>query len=131
LSKSELPGITNKNEPDIVLDVEFASRYAGQAVKLLTEPSGGGRAAPDPVVLKAVARARSWFEQLAAGKAQSMAEIAELENITDNYVGNLIHLAWLPPRQVDLILLGDASATKAVRKSMVSRSVHVIWSKQD
>jgi hypothetical protein len=60
-----------------------------------------------------------------------MAEIAARENITDNYVSNLIHLAWLPPGQVDLILEGDAAATKAVRKSMVTRSVDVIWSKPD
>ncbi|WP_246709486.1 hypothetical protein [Bradyrhizobium sp. 6(2017)] len=27
-----------------------------------------------------------------------MAQIAAQENITDNYVSNLIHLAWLPPQ---------------------------------
>jgi len=31
------------------------------------------------------------------GKAHSMAEIAARENITDNYVSNLIHLAWVIP----------------------------------
>jgi hypothetical protein len=40
-----------------------------------------------------------------------MAEIATRENITDNYVSNLIHLAWLPPKMVDLVLDGDPQAT--------------------
>jgi len=35
-----------------------------------------------------------------------MAEIALRENVTDNYVGNLIHLAWLPPKTVESILDG-------------------------
>jgi len=131
LKKSELPGAADENEPHIVLEAEIRSPNKGQAVKLLAEPSDGGRVDPDRVVVKAVARARWWFEQLATGRAQSMAEIAARENITDNYVSNLIHLAWLPPGQVDLILEGDAAATKAVRKSMVTRSVDVIWSKPD
>jgi hypothetical protein len=42
---------------------------------------------------------------------RSMAEIATRENITDNYVSNLIHLAWLPPKMVDLVLDGDPQAT--------------------
>jgi site-specific DNA recombinase len=56
-----------------------------------------------------------------------MAEIAARENITDNYVSNLIHLAWLPPRQIDLILEGDAKATRLAKISMLSRSVDLIW----
>jgi hypothetical protein len=28
-----------------------------------------------------------------------MAEIAARDNVTDNYVSNLIHLAWLPPHK--------------------------------
>ena len=33
----------------------------------------------------------------AAAFTRSMAEIAVREGITDNYVSNLIHLAWLSP----------------------------------
>ena len=57
--------------------------------------------APEAVVVKAIARASIWFEQLTAGKSRSIAEIAVREGITDNYVSNLIHLAWLPPDLVD------------------------------
>jgi site-specific DNA recombinase len=45
-----------------------------------------------------------------------MAQIAVRESITDNYVSNLIPLAWLSPHQVDLILEGDPEATKAGEK---------------
>ena len=47
-----------------------------------------------------------------------MAEIAVRENITDNYVSNLIHLAWLPPQQIELVLEGDPIATELAKHSM-------------
>jgi len=82
---------------------------------------------PDAVVVKAIARASVWFEQLTAGKSQSMAEIAARENITDNYVSNLIHLAWLSPDLVGRVLEGDAEATALARTAMLARKSDVLW----
>jgi len=82
---------------------------------------------PDAVVVKAIARASIWFEQLATGKSWSMAEIATGENITDNYVSNLIHLAWLSPDIVDQVLEGEPAATALARAAMLSRKSAVLW----
>jgi site-specific DNA recombinase len=82
---------------------------------------------PDPVIIKAVARAHRWFEDLTTGTANSMAEIAARENITDNYVSNLIHLALLPPRQVELLLAGDPEASRSARQSMLTRTAAYLW----
>jgi hypothetical protein len=49
------------------------------------------------------------------------------ENITDNYVGNLIHLAWLAPKQVQLVLDGDPKATSLARTSMLARTSDPWW----
>jgi hypothetical protein len=73
------------------------------------------------VVVKAIARASVWFEQLTTGKSQSMAEIAVRENITDNYVSNLIHLAWLSPDLVGRVLDGDPEATALARSALLTR----------
>jgi len=82
---------------------------------------------PDAVVVKAIARASIWFEQLTTGKSQSMAEIAVRENITDNYVSNLIHLAWLSPDLVGRVLQGDPSATALARTAMLTRKSEALW----
>jgi site-specific DNA recombinase len=82
---------------------------------------------PDAVVVKAIARASIWFEQLTSGKSQSMAEIATREDITDNYVSNLIHLAWLPPDVVGRVLDGDPEATASARGAMLTRKSEVLW----
>ena len=55
-----------------------------------------------------------------------MAQIAVRESITDNYVSNLIHPAWLSPHQVDLILEGDPEATE-LGNLMLTRKVDIIW----
>jgi site-specific DNA recombinase len=82
---------------------------------------------PDAVVVKAIARASIWFEQLTTGKSQSMAEIATREDITDNYVSNLIHLAWLSPDIVRRVLEGDPEATASARGAMLTRRSDVLW----
>ncbi len=80
-----------------------------------------GRRQADPVVLRAMARAHLWFYELSMGKAKSMAEIALRENITDNYVSNLIYLAWLAPLIVDQIFDGDPQATLIGRNAIHTR----------
>jgi hypothetical protein len=56
-----------------------------------------------------------------------MAEIAALENITDNYVSNLIHLAWLSPRLVDRVLDGEPMTTDLPGKALNSRRASTLW----
>lgn len=113
------------SKSNIELEVKFDSSNRGLAV--LAEPTEGTQPRPDAVLIKAIARARAWFDQLVTGKAKSMAEIAVSENITDNYISNLIHLAWLPPRQIERIFEGDAIATKLARIAMLNRRVDPIW----
>jgi hypothetical protein len=56
-----------------------------------------------------------------------LAEIAVRENITDNYVGNLIHLAWLSPDLVCRVLDGEPEATTLARGDMLTRKSDVLW----
>jgi site-specific DNA recombinase len=121
------PSERNASESDIMLEAQFNAPSRDKATKLLMEEPRKLSSGPDPVVVKAVARAQGWFEQLITGKADSMAQIAIRESITDNYVSNLVHLAWLSPHQVDLILDGDPGATKLVKNSMLTRNVDIMW----
>jgi site-specific DNA recombinase len=93
--------------------------------KLVFEEENGKT--PDAVVVKAIARASIWFEHLTAGKSRSMAQIAVREDITDNYVSNLIHLAWLSPDLVGRVLDGDPEATALARGAMLTRKSDVLW----
>jgi DNA invertase Pin-like site-specific DNA recombinase len=107
------------------IDVPFTQPERTGLTKLLIEEHAAHN--PDPVITKAVARAHRWFEELTTGAANSMAEIAARENLTDNYISNLIHLAWLSPQQIELVLQGDPQATAAARTSMLTRARDPLW----
>ena len=53
-----------------------------------------------------VARACAWFEELVAGRARSLRELAERDGITRRYVRRLVYLAFLSPEVVEAILQG-------------------------
>jgi site-specific DNA recombinase len=112
----------------ILIDVPISPERGGGSGKLVFEVHDSKT--PDPVVVKAIARASVWFEQLTTGKAKSMAEIAVRENITDNYVSNLIHLAWLSPDLVGRVLDGEPEATALARGAMLTRKSDVLWGRK-
>ncbi len=61
----------------------------------------------DPALLKALARARVWFDELASGRVRSLAEIARREGITRRYVERLARLAFVAPAIVEAICQGQ------------------------
>jgi site-specific DNA recombinase len=114
------------NGQDNIISLEATvPAVAGGGSKLIFEDQNAKT--PDAVVVKAIARASIWFEQLTTGKSQSMAEIAVRENITDNYVSNLIHLAWLSPDIVGRVVDGDPEATALARSAMLTRNSDTLW----
>jgi site-specific DNA recombinase len=120
-------GQSQDKDHDNIISLEAAVPAApgGGSDKLVFEDQEAKT--PDAVVVKAIARASLWFEQLTTGKWQSMAEIAVRENITDNYVSNLIHLAWLSPDIVGRVLEGDSEATALARAALLTRKSDVRW----
>lgn len=115
----------NQHTQTIDFDLSTSSLWPTDTTKLIVESTS--RAKPDIFVVKALARAHLWFEEISSGTAQSISEIAKREGVTDNYVGNLIHLAWLPPKIVTDSLRGDATACLLVRKTAASRSIDLVW----
>jgi site-specific DNA recombinase len=60
----------------------------------------------DPALIKAIARGRGWFDELATGRARSLRDLVERDGITRRYIRRLVDLAFLIPQLVDGILQG-------------------------
>jgi DNA invertase Pin-like site-specific DNA recombinase len=60
----------------------------------------------NPALIKAIARGRAWFEELATGRARSLQELAERDGISRRYIRRLVALAFLSPKLVAAILQG-------------------------
>jgi site-specific DNA recombinase len=60
----------------------------------------------DPVLIKAIARGRAWFEELVTGPARSLEELAKRNGISRRYIRRLVNLAFLSPELVEAMLQG-------------------------
>jgi hypothetical protein len=90
--------------------VPLQVKRRGVELRLVIPGAHTQRPKVDLALLKAVGRARRWFDQLAAGRAVSLAAIASQEGISVRYVGRLIRLAFLAPPIVEMIAQGRQPA---------------------
>jgi site-specific DNA recombinase len=102
------PSSENPSDSPIELTAPVAFRRRGIEMRLVL-PGTNDRSKCDPKLIKAIARGRAWFEELAAGRARSLRELAERDGITRRYVRRLVDLAFLSPELVEAILHGRQS----------------------
>jgi len=98
----------NPTDSPIELTAPVAFRRRGVEMRLVLPgvALSNDRSRCDPTLIKAIARGRAWFEELAAGRARSLRELAECNGITRRYVRRLVDLAFLSPELVEAILHG-------------------------
>src|SRR5881227_913661 len=60
----------------------------------------------DPALIKAIARGRAWFEDLAMGRVRSLQDTAKRDGISRRYIRRLVGLAFLSPELIEAILQG-------------------------
>ena len=60
-------------------------------------------------ILKAIARARSWYERIIAGEVTGLPDIAHREKINYAYVKKIFPLALLSPARIEQIFAGQDS----------------------
>lgn len=86
----------------------------------------------DPALLKAVARARRWFEEIASARVRSSAEIAGREALPKGYVAAMMRLAFLSPTLADAVVEGRAPLGISLQRLVINRvALPLRWSEQD
>ena len=102
------PILEDPSISSIELTAAVAFKRRGVETKLmlpgLDQPNQ--RARRDPALIKAIARGRAWFDELATGRAPSLQALAKRDGITRRYIRRLVGLAFLSPELVDAILQG-------------------------
>jgi len=84
----------------------------------------------DPALLKAVARSKAWFEELASGRVRSLTDIARREKIAPRYVERLSRLAFAAPRIVEAICQGRQPADLSAETLLNRIDLPLEWSAQ-
>ena len=87
---------------------------------------------PDSALLKAFARARRWFEELASGRIRSLVDIARREGLAKRYVTRLTKLAFISPAFVEAVAEGRVSAETNLQMLMDGRfALPLCWGDQE
>jgi hypothetical protein len=110
----------NASDNAIELTAAVALKRRGVEIKLALPGLGQQKHSSrcDPALIKAIARGRAWFEELATGRARSLQELAKRDGITRRYIRRLVGLAFLNPQLVEAILQGrqpvELTATRLI-----------------
>jgi hypothetical protein len=93
-----------------------------------------GDSTPNRVVLpllKAVARARKWSDDLLSGRVRSVDELAKRERLDSRSVRRLIPLGFLSPRVVEAIGEGRQPPDLTVIAFIRRIDLPLLWSAQE
>jgi DNA invertase Pin-like site-specific DNA recombinase len=109
--------------------VELLRRNGETAV--IAVGASSDQAKPEPSLIKAIARGFTWFEDLAMGRADTVAAIAKREKVTDRYVSQLIELAFLSPRIVEGALRGARRLRVSTKQIVLDIELSSLWLEQE
>jgi site-specific DNA recombinase len=87
------------------------------------------KARQDPALIKAIARGRAWFEELASGRARSLNELARRDGISRRYIRRLVNLAFLSPKLIEAILEGRQPVALSATR-LTGLDLPIDWSEQ-
>jgi hypothetical protein len=120
---------SNAQDVPIVRFVPMQMRKRGIEMRLVLE-SGNQPAQVDPTLIRAIARARGWLSEICSGTVQSQREIAAREGITDDYVNQLMPLAFLAPNIVEAIVAGRQPPHLSTKDLMIRLALPDDWAGQ-
>ena len=99
-------------------------------MRLVIEGEGPSYFNADPILVKTIARAHAWSEELLSGRAISMAKIASHSDVSDSYVRKLLPLAFLAPDIVSAILAGKQPSHLTTQMLIYQIDIPLDWQQQ-
>src|SRR5579872_1180164 len=113
----------------IVLTIEAKRKRCGGEVHLVVPPDSDVSVRhPKPSLVKAVARARGWYEKVIQGDAVDMRSLAQHAGLTERYVAKVFGCALLGPDIIESILEGRQPEDLTFKK--LCQDVPLSWIEQ-
>jgi hypothetical protein len=129
----DVPSSISENATDNTIELTAAVAFKRRGVETKLVLPGLAQQTPssrcDPALIKAIARGRAWFEELATGRARSLQELAQRDGITRRYIRRLIGLAFLSPQLVEAILQGRQPVELTVTR-LIELDLPLDWTEQ-
>ncbi|WP_119461065.1 recombinase family protein [Rhodospirillaceae bacterium SYSU D60014] len=121
---------SHTSEPyDLVIPVRLRTR--GVQLKLVVGTGDERRQrAPDPALIKAIARAQDWWHRLHSGEAGSLRDLATAEGIARSYIRRVLRVAFLAPDIVEAILDGRQPVELTAERLLRLADLPLDWREQ-
>ena len=86
------------------IECPFRRLRQGRAVRLVVGDTNITTDASRQAILKAIARARRWYEQLTTGEASSIAQLAAMHGVSPRFVHMQMKLVPLSPQSIEAMM---------------------------
>jgi hypothetical protein len=128
---SETLSPTNGRKHDILkLSGGFRALRRGGQLRVIgpqdAPPFEGTRV---PSLVKAIARARDWYERIAAGEITTMAQLSQESGLRRRYLRKILHCATLSPQTTEALLLGRHQPNLSLKE--ILQDVPLDWREQE
>ena len=116
--------------PDIIISQTKPMRMQRRSneMRLVLDGDGAG-AAIDSVLVKGIAQAHVWVEELFSGRVATLAQLARRYEVSEGYLKKLMPLAFLAPDIVTSLLAGKQPDGLSKEK-LVGNPLPLIWRDQ-
>lgn len=125
------PDLSCQSETRIrTIILKHSLKKRGVEARLVLTGAHGNSPSLDPHLIRIVARARLWHEDLTSGRAGSINELARQQNEDRNEISRFLSLAWLAPDIIETILLGKQPVDLTVERLRRRLPLPQLWHDQ-
>jgi site-specific DNA recombinase len=115
--KPETVPPSRTDKPDVLkLTGDFQARRRGSELRLVAPNNPSSEGTPVPSLVKAVARARDWYERIVSGEVNTIGQLAQKSSLTRRYVRRILPFANLSPQITEMILSGKHRADLTLKE---------------
>jgi site-specific DNA recombinase len=105
-SETQFSSSTQKSERlELVCDLRVFKR-GGETRVIFPDDGSNSARRPVPSIVKAVARARDWYDQIVGGKARSIGQLGAQAGLGPRHTRRILQCATLSPEVVETLVIG-------------------------
>jgi hypothetical protein len=82
-----------------------------------------------PSIVKAIARARYWYERIVAGEIETIGQLTQKSGLTERYVKRSLQCSYLSPKIVEAVLAGKHRRNLTLKE--ILRGIPLNWREQE
>jgi DNA invertase Pin-like site-specific DNA recombinase len=117
-----------RGDNTIKLTADFQPLRRGSELRLVGPKGSSYEGTPVPSLVKAIARARNWYEQIVAGQVVTVGQIARETGLSSTYVKRILDCARLSPHITEMVLSGKHQPNLTLQELL--QNVPMDWREQ-